>query len=887
MKKLHHLLLITLLSAHGIITTQSKPSLHQAIRAGKTEEVKQRIEKGEDCSETDPDTGDNALHIAAETNNPEIAALLTQEPDYSGWNNWFYYCIYSPAKLPNKNGKNNKGDTPLQRALDANNPEMAAYLIDKDVDTVNINAARLPAAFVIIDKINKKDERVMTLLTKKQLLKQRFNGDNPFGYAVKRGNIIAAQELAARTKLAHEQNERGETGAIVAAKSPNTNMLQILHDNGVNFNTPGHQGKRPIHHASATGNYDGVKFLLEHGASLDVTDDNGNNPVQSAIAGGNESVCNLLIAHRADIQHCNNEGLDAFGIAIDNGRLNIAKRLKENHHADINKRDKYGRTPFMRSAAMGKHTNMQELIAMGVNIGIGDNNGSSSLHAAIANDDAAGAEIILNKDKSLLHHTNKDGDSPLFIAGRRGCSATIRLLLKYDTPHNQKNKKGESFFHQIAQSNNVTILSEELRKQSNAGALNAKDNNGNNLAHAAATAGAYDTVKYLKQNAPHLFLERNNQSNTPFVVAPNEHVSRLLFDKDSFINGDVRRAIKWSAENRCFDVHAFLKKEENKRLDEGKQLNHNYRLTKLSIQDNNELHRKLCEKNGWFAVAYYLYTPSQPQYYSEEEFYYMNDTQRSEIMNESLNCLNTELSHNKNLMSSLNTILAQEEQQRIAKQQAERQAELERELKKQQEVEAKKRAEEKRLIAQQAAEIERCKQQKREQDALRAQENEHKMLNKQNALHKECNQQRDIIKECNDQHTAINQHKDKQTQDQHAELKYWNDQKAAKDAERAREARHAHALEGQHIPASMQPSAPAMEDGDAILIISKHGECCICFEEGNVTTIPCKNCNKDTASSCLCTGCLGDLLKRPNTSTLCPGCLENTLEKNYKIFPQK
>ena len=71
------------LIAHTSILPEQKATILDEAHRGETEKIQKRLDNDEDCSQSENETGDTALHIAAEQGHTEIVDLLTTQPDRS------------------------------------------------------------------------------------------------------------------------------------------------------------------------------------------------------------------------------------------------------------------------------------------------------------------------------------------------------------------------------------------------------------------------------------------------------------------------------------------------------------------------------------------------------------------------------------------------------------------------------------------------------------------------------------------------------------------------------------------------------------------------------------------------------------------------------------
>ncbi|HLC06892.1 MAG TPA: ankyrin repeat domain-containing protein [Candidatus Babeliales bacterium] len=808
MKKFNHLFLSTLLCCSNTLISRETPAIFQEVRAGNKEAIRKRIENCENCAEKD-DNGNTPLHIAAQEGQADIVDMLTTEPDYAYWGNWIYSFLYIPT-LPDKNGKNNDGNTPLHCALEEGKTDAAECLLQKNVDKNATNRENLTPAFM---PVKKDKSEMIPFLEKHRLIEQTINGNTQLHYAIQTNKPRMVEKLAENPALIHKRNNEGKTPAIVATETQYAYMLEILRRKGVDLNIPGYNGLRPIHNAAHQGNNNALLYLLKNGIDVDTTDDKGNTSLFYAAMHNQEKEMNLLLEHGANIKQRNNNGEDIFIFAALSKNSKLINRLKANPVIDINTRDNNGRTSFMLSVINKNHDIMRELMSIGVNTRITNHNNENALHETAKNGDLIGARIILNHDKRMVVDTDKNGNSPLFVAIHCGQSAVAQLFIEH----------GASLITQ----------------------------DGNTPAHTAVLTESLTALRNAIDYDSRMLLQINKNNETPFLYAAhhgNIQLVDFLLRDNEFINGDFKRAMSIAYANNNYALRIALENKDTQRrstdkLIPGKGMEH-----RDFVSKNHQVKDLLRQKG---VIVSYIPTVLN-RHYSEEELYVMTEAQKKEIAHHYEECVNQEINSNKILLN----LLKKEEDERMAAQAVghllkQQQQELDR-------IAAKKRADDE-AVARVQAHI-RLEQVRAENKRIE-EENNRRILAEKNAELKQ--KQETLVAQQDAELKKYREEKDKleafSAQDK--ALKAHAAAKVLADQERARQQKHNHALEGQFIPADLKASAPPMEMAPNA---PQKGKCAACGENTHSKPLPCVQCKKKCAD--ICAKCLKQYKGQ------CPAC---------------
>jgi cytohesin len=167
--------------------------------------------------------------------------------------------------------------------------------------------------------------------------------------------------------------------------------------------------------------------------------------------------------------------------------------------ADVNAKDKDGRTPLHSAAWYGRKDVAEVLIAKGANVNETDVSGQTPLHLAVSFGSRFVPELLLAKGANV-NARDKAGNTPLHIAaGYPGAKEFLEFLLAKGADANARNDKGETPLHFVPrtpkQNNRRELAAAALL--ANGADINAKDKSGCTPLHFAAENGQGKVVELL------------------------------------------------------------------------------------------------------------------------------------------------------------------------------------------------------------------------------------------------------------------------------------------------------------------------------------------------------------------------------------------------------
>ncbi|XP_038934758.1 fibronectin type 3 and ankyrin repeat domains 1 protein isoform X2 [Rattus norvegicus] len=157
-------------------------------------------------------------------------------------------------------------------------------------------------------------------------------------------------------------NKFGFTALMVAAQKGYTRLVKILISNGTDVNLKNGSGKDSLMLACYAGHLDVVKYLRKHGASWDARDLGGCTALHWAADGGHCPVIDWMIKDgcEVDVVDTGSGWTPLMRVSAVTGSQKVASLLIE-AGADVNVRDKDGKTPLM-VAVLNNHEQLVQLL---------------------------------------------------------------------------------------------------------------------------------------------------------------------------------------------------------------------------------------------------------------------------------------------------------------------------------------------------------------------------------------------------------------------------------------------------------------------------------------------------------------------------------------------
>ena len=286
------------------------------------------------------------------------------------------------------------------------------------------------------------------------------NGISPLHVACKKGNLSLIRTLICDYHAdINDEDYYGDTPFTLALENQRDEvMLVLISEFGCNpTNIKGEYGVSSLHVACKKGNLSLIRTLIrDYHADLNDKDSSGKTPFTLALEYERDEVMLVLISEfgcdPTNIKY--RKGVSPLHVACKKGNLSLVRTLIGDYHAGLNKKDSYGKTPFIKALENERDEVMLVLISEFGYDPTNINGVSRALHVASKKGN-------LSLVRTLIHDYHADLDILPFVLALENERDEVMLVLMSEfgcEPINIKGRNGVSPLHVACKKGNLSLV---------------------------------------------------------------------------------------------------------------------------------------------------------------------------------------------------------------------------------------------------------------------------------------------------------------------------------------------------------------------------------------------------------------------------------------------
>ncbi|XP_071104885.1 serine/threonine-protein phosphatase 6 regulatory ankyrin repeat subunit B-like [Haliotis cracherodii] len=394
-RNLQHIVVV--LKKHGEFDVDrrmqtNKTQLIIAAEAGHLDVFNFLLQEGANVSMRDWE-GKNCLHHACQSGNKDIVEVvvekfpdMTDDPDGLG-NTSAMLCVMSGhveiLKVLVSHGADLKGRgyRYLHMACARGHISIVRYLLS--YEDIDINERTLCEQTPVMLAAEARHSDVYHLLVSEgaDLSLTDDRGRDCLMLACEGGNMsIVKHLLYLKTFNINRRIGLGRTPVMLAAAAGLSDVYHLLVSEGAELSLTDRMYRDCLMLACEGGNMSIVRHLLSMKTfNINREDWLNHTPVMIAAKARHYDVYDLLVSEGADLSLTDERGRDCLIFACEGGNMSIVKHLLSLKTFNINRRDRFGRTPVMM-AAKARHSDVYHLlVSEGADLSFTDDWGSDCL----------------------------------------------------------------------------------------------------------------------------------------------------------------------------------------------------------------------------------------------------------------------------------------------------------------------------------------------------------------------------------------------------------------------------------------------------------------------------------------------------------------------------
>ena len=419
---------------------QQQYELHDAVRSGDVEKVREILESGKSSINCTDPIGWTPLHWACYKGHVDIVMVLVSE-----------------------------------------------FKADTTIQTPYVNSPLITAA------INKHDNVVHALLSDPQCLvdAKGEDGYTALHYSCRYGHVDIVRTLVKHKANVNTRTDIGDTPLTLAAINKHDNVVHVLSDYNCEVYAKDKDAYTALLHLSCERGYDGVvrALLTEHKADINLyaRTDSGDTPLTLAARYGHDNVVHALLSDsQCSVDAKCQDGYTALQYSCRYGHVDTVRTLVK-HKANVNAKTDSGDTPLTLAARYG-HDNVVHALLSDSQclVDAKCQDGYTALQYSCRYGHVDTVRTLV-KHKANINTITDSGDTPLTLAVRHNHDNVVHALLSdFQWLVDAKGQYGYTALHYACRYGHVDIVKILIKHKAN---VNARTDSDDTPLHLAAIYG--------------------------------------------------------------------------------------------------------------------------------------------------------------------------------------------------------------------------------------------------------------------------------------------------------------------------------------------------------------------------------------------------------------
>ncbi|TLP35500.1 ankyrin repeat domain-containing protein [Arcobacter arenosus] len=260
--------------------------------------------------------GNNYLHKIIDRSWRKLSSreILTPVPTYEWDEEFFTFFLNNNINIEHKN---NKGETPLLKALIESRFNLVNILLDKNA-CIDIKNNEGITPFYLIVKNDQHNIAKKLIEKGMNFLEETYQDKSLIFLAIENGSYFIIDHFVEKIDL-DKSDKEGRKPIHYATMFKDISILKLLIENKVNINAQDNKGVTPLHYAVKYKNLDMLKVLIKNNVNLNLQDQNNKTPLHYAVHEKDIDAVKVLVENNVNKEILDINGKTALDYAkVDN-----------------------------------------------------------------------------------------------------------------------------------------------------------------------------------------------------------------------------------------------------------------------------------------------------------------------------------------------------------------------------------------------------------------------------------------------------------------------------------------------------------------------------------------------------------------------------------------